>query len=147
MRLVGAIWRLYESEQKANKLYPPMEETRKRVLGIIAGILIARHLKTPEDSSDTRPSPRTENLLHLLFSGPNGSCERWIARLAASKPSAGLANIRIRVLGPIPCGLNLPELAGLPQRFAVNDAFRHGTPRPVFHFRTRQLRRRRLLLG
>jgi len=37
-----------------------MEEGRKRVLGIIAGILVARHLKTPEDLHDNRPSPRTE---------------------------------------------------------------------------------------
>jgi hypothetical protein len=36
-----------------------MEEGRKRVLCIIAGILVARHLKTPEDLHDNRPSPRT----------------------------------------------------------------------------------------
>jgi hypothetical protein len=36
-----------------------MEEGRKRVLGIIAGILVARHLKTTEDLHDSRPSPRT----------------------------------------------------------------------------------------
>jgi hypothetical protein len=40
-----------------------MEEERKRVLGIIAGILIARHLKTTEDLHDSRPSPRTESLV------------------------------------------------------------------------------------
>lgn len=40
-----------------------MEEGRKRVLGIIAGILVARHLKTTEDLDDARPSPRTEYLL------------------------------------------------------------------------------------
>ena len=34
-----------------------MEEGRKRVLGIIAGILVARHLKTTEDLHDSRPSP------------------------------------------------------------------------------------------
>ena len=39
-----------------------MEEGRKRVLGIIAGILVARHLKTTEDLHDSRPSPRTESL-------------------------------------------------------------------------------------
>jgi hypothetical protein len=38
-----------------------MEEGRKRVLGIIAGILVARHLKTTEDLHDSRPSPRTES--------------------------------------------------------------------------------------
>jgi hypothetical protein len=40
-----------------------MEEGRKRVLGIIAGILVARHLKTTEDLHDSRPSPRTESLM------------------------------------------------------------------------------------
>jgi hypothetical protein len=40
-----------------------MDEGRKRVLGIIAGILVARHLKTTEDLDDARPSPRTEYLL------------------------------------------------------------------------------------
>jgi len=37
-----------------------MDEGRKRVLAIVAGILVARHLKTPEDLGDSRPSPRTE---------------------------------------------------------------------------------------
>ena len=40
-----------------------MDEGRKRVLAIVAGILVARHLKTPEDLGDSRPSPRTENLI------------------------------------------------------------------------------------
>jgi hypothetical protein len=40
-----------------------MEEGRKRVLGIIAGILVARRLKTPEDLHDSLPSPRTESLV------------------------------------------------------------------------------------
>jgi hypothetical protein len=39
-----------------------VDEGRKRVLGIIAGIVVARHLKTTEDLSDTRPTLRTENL-------------------------------------------------------------------------------------
>lgn len=40
-----------------------MEEGRKRVLGIIAGILVARHLKTTEDLFDTRDSPRTRSMI------------------------------------------------------------------------------------
>ena len=40
-----------------------MDEGRKRVLGIIAGILVARHLRTTEDLFDNRPSPRTEALV------------------------------------------------------------------------------------
>jgi len=33
------------------------------MLGIIAGILVARHLKSTEDLHDSRPSPRTESLI------------------------------------------------------------------------------------
>jgi hypothetical protein len=40
-----------------------MDEARKRVLGIIAGILVARHLKTTEDLFDNRSSPRTEAMV------------------------------------------------------------------------------------
>jgi hypothetical protein len=40
-----------------------MEEGRKRVLGIMASILVSRHLKTTEDLHDSRPSPRTESLI------------------------------------------------------------------------------------
>jgi hypothetical protein len=40
-----------------------MEEGRKRVIGVIAGILVARHLKSTEDLHNSRPSPRTESLI------------------------------------------------------------------------------------
>ena len=50
-----------------------MEEARKRVLGIIAGILVARHLKTTEDLHDSRPSPRTKSLV--------GSAVQWAERI------------------------------------------------------------------
>jgi hypothetical protein len=33
------------------------------VLAIVAGILVARHLKNSEDLHDNRPSPRTESLV------------------------------------------------------------------------------------
>ena len=33
------------------------------MLAIVAGILVARHLKNPEDLHDSRPSPRTESLI------------------------------------------------------------------------------------
>jgi hypothetical protein len=36
-----------------------MEEGRKRVLGIMANILVSRHLKTTEDLHDGRPGRRT----------------------------------------------------------------------------------------
>ena len=40
-----------------------MEEGRQRVLAIVAGILVACHLKTTEDLFDSKPSPRTESLV------------------------------------------------------------------------------------
>src|SRR6266852_2821915 len=40
-----------------------MDEGRKRVLAIVAGILVVRHLKTPEHLGVSRPSPRTEYLI------------------------------------------------------------------------------------
>ena len=40
-----------------------MDEGRKRVLAIVAGILVARHLKNPEDLTNWRSTPRTESLL------------------------------------------------------------------------------------
>jgi hypothetical protein len=40
-----------------------MDEGRKRVIGIIAGILVARHLKTTEDLFDTRNSSRTDGMV------------------------------------------------------------------------------------
>jgi hypothetical protein len=50
-----------------------MEEGRKRVLGIMASILVSRHLKTTEDLHDSRPSPRTEALV--------GSAVQWAERI------------------------------------------------------------------
>jgi hypothetical protein len=40
-----------------------MEEGRKRVLAIVAEILVARHLKSMEDLVDKRGSPRTEAMV------------------------------------------------------------------------------------
>ena len=40
-----------------------MDEGRKRVLAIVAGILVARHLKSTEDLFDNRGSPRTEAMV------------------------------------------------------------------------------------
>jgi hypothetical protein len=50
-----------------------MEEGRKRVLGIMASILVSRHLKTTEDLHDSRPSPRTESLV--------ASAVQWAERI------------------------------------------------------------------
>jgi hypothetical protein len=46
---------------------------RKRVLAIVAGILVARHLKNPEDLHESRPSPRTESLI--------ASAVQWAERI------------------------------------------------------------------
>jgi len=40
-----------------------VDEGCKRVLAIVAGILVARHLKTTEDLFDNRGSPRTEAMV------------------------------------------------------------------------------------
>jgi hypothetical protein len=42
---------------------PFVDEGRKRVLAIVAGILVARHLKSTEDLFDNRSSPRTEAMV------------------------------------------------------------------------------------
>jgi bifunctional DNase/RNase len=40
-----------------------VDEGRKRVLAMVAGIFVARHLKTTEDLFDSKPSPTTESLV------------------------------------------------------------------------------------
>jgi hypothetical protein len=52
---------------------PLMDEGRKRVLAVVAGILVARHLKNPEDLHDSRSSPRTESLI--------ASAVQWAERI------------------------------------------------------------------
>ena len=43
--------------------HPEMDQGRKRVLAIVAGILVARYLKTTDDLFDSKPSPRAESLV------------------------------------------------------------------------------------
>jgi hypothetical protein len=50
-----------------------VDEGRKRVLAIVAGILVARHLNTTEDLYDSKPSPRTESLV--------ASAVQWAERI------------------------------------------------------------------
>jgi hypothetical protein len=40
-----------------------MDEGRKRVMAIVAGVLVARHLKTADDLFDSKGSPRTEAMV------------------------------------------------------------------------------------
>jgi hypothetical protein len=68
-----------------------MDEGRKRVLAIVAGILVARHLKTTDDLFDCRSSPRTESLVAAavqwadrimnkiddVFGNSSGDGKRW----------------------------------------------------------------------
>jgi hypothetical protein len=51
-----------------------MDEGRKRVLAIIAGILVARHFKTPEDLFGTpQDSPRSDAMI--------GAAVQWAERI------------------------------------------------------------------
>src|SRR5581483_420016 len=50
-----------------------MDEGRKRVILIAAAILVARHLKNPEDLHNSRPRPRTESLI--------ASAVQWAERI------------------------------------------------------------------
>jgi hypothetical protein len=54
---------LWTNKRRMYRMPPLMDEGRKRVLGIIAGILVTRHLKTTEDLFDSRSSPRTEAMV------------------------------------------------------------------------------------
>jgi hypothetical protein len=40
-----------------------MDEGRKRVLAIVAGILVARHIKTADELFDSKGTPRGESLI------------------------------------------------------------------------------------
>ena len=52
-----------------------MDEGRKRVIAIIAGILVARHFKTPEDLFGTAQgnSPRSDAMI--------GAAVQWAERI------------------------------------------------------------------
>jgi hypothetical protein len=57
-----------------------VDDGRKRVVAIIAGILVARHIKNPEDLRESRPSPRTESLI--------ASAVQWAERIMRRVESA-----------------------------------------------------------
>ena len=63
-----------------------MEEDRKRVLAIVAGILVARHLKTADDLFDTKPSPRTESMV--------AAAVQWAERISGDEDTAMLASLK-----------------------------------------------------
>jgi len=57
-----------------------MDEGRKRVIGIIAGILVARHLKTTEDLFNSRDSPRSDSMV--------AAAVQWAERILRKVDSA-----------------------------------------------------------
>jgi hypothetical protein len=83
---MGIRKRTSESLNEDGQRILPWKKARKRVLGIIAGILVARHLKKPEDLNNTQPTPRTEALVASAVQGAE-----WIMRKIDSKCSALLA--------------------------------------------------------
>ena len=40
-----------------------MDEGRKRVLAIVAGILVARHIKTADELFESKATPRSESMI------------------------------------------------------------------------------------
>jgi len=57
-----------------------MDEGRKRVIGIIAGILMARQLKTAEDLFNSRDSPRSDGMV--------AAAVQWAERIMRKVESA-----------------------------------------------------------
>jgi hypothetical protein len=59
-----------------------MDEGRKRVLAIVAGILVARHLKTPEDLGESRPKPanRVLDRVRCAMGRSDHDADRWRVR-------------------------------------------------------------------
>ena len=82
-----------------------MDEGRKRVLAIVAGILVARHLKTTDDLLDSKGSPRTESMvaaavqwaesprLHIKAPSLPPRESTW-GRFSSAYPSAAGRNVR-----------------------------------------------------
>jgi hypothetical protein len=57
-----------------------MDEGRKRVIGIMAAILVARHLKTTEDLFNSRDSPRSDGIV--------AAAVQWAQRIMLKVDSA-----------------------------------------------------------
>ena len=99
-------------------------EDRKRVLGIIAGILVARHLKTTEGLLDTRDSPRTRS---MVIAGCSGRSALWQKLMRSAEGNE--ENIAITSSGP----LFLPHrchLLNTPQRlcFELKRVLKESAP-------------------
>ncbi len=57
-----------------------MDEARKRVIGIMAAILVARHLRTTEDLFNSRDSPRSDGIV--------AAAVQWAERIMRKVDSA-----------------------------------------------------------
>ena len=69
------------------KMYDaPIDEGRKRVLAIVAGILVARHLKTTEDLFDNPWEPEDWSRWSLL---PCQWAERMMRKIDSLFPPSG----------------------------------------------------------
>jgi len=54
---------LWRTKREYHSMSCVTDEGRKREVGIIAGILVARHLKTTDDLFDSRGSPQTGSMV------------------------------------------------------------------------------------
>jgi hypothetical protein len=76
-----------------------MDEGRKRVPAMVAGILVARHPKTPEDLGESRPSPRTECLIASAAMGRSDhDADRWRVRQFAGERKTMTTNFEETLL-------------------------------------------------
>jgi hypothetical protein len=64
-----------------------MDEGRKRVLAIVAGILVVRHLKTPEDfgGESSQPANRVPGRVRCAKGRSNHDTDRWRVRQFAGE--------------------------------------------------------------
>jgi hypothetical protein len=68
-----------------------MDEGRKRVVAIIAGILVARHFKTPEDLFGTPSgSPRSDAMIAAAVQW----AERIMGKIDGTRPSKGTSDTK-----------------------------------------------------
>jgi hypothetical protein len=68
---------------------PNMDEGRKRTLAIVAGVLVARHLKTTEDLfGGSQGSPRTDGMVAAAVQW----AERIMQKIDAQWPTTAVSN-------------------------------------------------------
>jgi hypothetical protein len=70
-----------------------MDEGRKRVLAIVAGILVARHLKTAEDLNDCHASPQDMKSRGLASPDLGDCCAMTFAVQPTIRKTAPLRNL------------------------------------------------------